>query len=181
MISVLHRDNIARAVALSYLFLGGYYLQDIVVISTQTIACASVAAFILVGADAVRTWLQKHFKGNNALLVIHGLTEFLNTLAIMILLVVPFADFDFTKSQYEDIGTASSLAGLGISVYLLAKKNEKASDQKNEERNAEIHRMIEECKNINRETKELINSYNKDMKELIRSFTAPEETIDRKD
>ena len=177
----MYRDNIARAVALSYLFLGGYYLQDIVEIDAQTITCASVAAFILVVADFLRSWLEKHVKKQKGLSVIHGITEGVNTFAIMVLLVFPFADFDFTKSEYEDIGTASSLAGLGISIYLLAKKNEKTSEPKNEECKAEIHQMIEECKNINTETKELINSYNKDMKELMRSFTALEETIDRKD
>ena len=92
-----------------------------------------------------------------------------------------FVNFGYVESTYEDIGTASALARLGICIYLLAKKNEKMSEQKNEERDEKVRQVIEECQSINRETKEFLKSYNKEMQELMKAFATIKDTVDRKD
>lgn len=183
----MHRDNIARAVAISYFFLGGYYLQDFVEVDTQTIACASVAAFILVGADALRLWIEKFLKNDKWIYIVHVIFEGINSTAFLVLLVFPFVEFDFmTKSKYEDIGTATSLAGLGISIYLLAKKNEEVSERKNIEREKEFLQIFKACKElinenqaINKETQDFMKSQNEELKalrDIIKNYD-----IDKKD
>lgn len=68
------------------------------------------------------------------------------------MLTFPFIEFErFTEEFYDDLGTTTLLIGLGISIWLIAKKNEIRERKYREE----IDGILKESRDLNEKAQEL--------------------------
>lgn len=169
----MHRDYITRSVGLSYLFLGGFYWLGVVSVDKQTITGLSITAFLFVLSDSLQIYSDKYPHGSMIFKGFQYLLTVLNTVAIMVMLIVPFIGSSPTGDPYDIIGTTLLLASLGITIYLIATKNEKNNKKRLEEYRQEVAEIAtEEYRKNNTNMADLV------MKTLGAQLTSMEELID---
>ena len=174
---VVYKDNITRSVGLSYIFLGSYYAFGLASINKQTVAGVSISAFLFVLSDFVQSYSEKYSKVSNIYLGLQVLATLLNTAAIMFMLIFPFIDFDFTDVFFDIAGTSLTLASLGFTIFLTAKKNE----EKNNRQLEESRKRIEEYERFAKDIQDVMIVYKKEMKELKEKMPTYEEIFNSKD
>lgn len=168
--NVIDKDIMVRSIGMGYILLGVYYFFGNTWIDGQVIASLSISAFLFVLSDCFQVYSEK-YSNKRILNFFQYLAILLNAIAMMFVIVIPFLKLRFDEQVYDIIGTTLLLIGLGLSIYLIAKKNEKRT----EARYAEILNTIEEGKRLNNEIKEVIFTFNKDLKEQVELMTAREE------
>lgn len=157
----MNKDIITRGIGVSYVLLGGYYFLGDASMSKQTIASLSISAFIFILSDAIQIYSEKYPNDSVIGTVCLTVTVFLNTLAIMFMLITPFLNLKFTENSYDILGTTLFLVGFGISIWLLAKRNEKRQDRQLESYKKEVIKIVEDSiKAIDIERKFIENSPN---------------------
>ena len=127
----MKKDYTTRALALGYMFLGGYYLSDKALLSHQTIAGLSITALCFVLSDVAKVYSEKFSKWHVIYKGLQRLAICLHRLGFVVAIVVPYVileKFDFTDEYYGVIGTGVSLISLGLSIYIMAKRNEKQEE-----------------------------------------------------
>lgn len=88
----------------------------------------------------------------------------LTTGAILALIIFPFIDARIIHEHTFDVmGTMLSFITVGMSIYLIAKRNEK----RDEEYFEKLWQMIRASEDMNESTKKLMNSYSKEAKDLV--------------
>lgn len=158
----MDKDIIIRSIGLGYILLGGYYYFGSASINSQTIAGLSVAAFLLVLSDCFQIYSEKYSKKS----VIHSGLQYLgilaNAIAIIFIVVFPFLDLRFTDDFYDILGTTLLLGGLGLSILLIAKKDEIKMEAYQED----ILNMIKSQRQYAREIGEILKSHREEMERL---------------
>ena len=127
----MKKDYNTRAFALGYVLLGGYYLWDKAILSNQTIASLSVTALCFVLSDAAKAYSNKFPKCHVLVKSLKKLSIFLNALGFILAIIGPFLilkKLGFSDDTYGVIGNGVSLIGLGLTIYLMAKRNEKQEE-----------------------------------------------------
>lgn len=177
----MFRDNITRSVGLSYIFLGSYYALGMASINKQTVAGVSISAFLFVLSDFVQSYSEKYSKESNIYLGLQVLATLLNTAAIMFMLIFPFIDFDFTNAFFDIAGTSLTLASLGFTIFLMAKKNEEKNNRQLEEYKEVLGKMRKNEEHIMKEVREILQSHKEHMRKMDEERAAYEEALHRKD
>lgn len=174
----MDRDNFIKSVSLSYIILGLYYCFDITSMNKQTIASLSVAGFLFVLAEYFQVYSEKFPSDKDVFKMFQFLITGFGTLAIIIMIVFPFVNIRrFSENVYDVIGTVTLLIGLGITIYLIAKKNE-IKEEKHQE---ELRKIIHDHEQFAMEIQEIITAYKEEVKVLNDALPHYEELMNSKD
>lgn len=137
----------------------------------------TVSAFLFVLSDYIQIYSEKYSKESVIFRGFQHLAIFLNAIAIIFIVVFPFLNLGFEESFYDIIGTTLLLVGLGLSILLIAKKNER----KMEEYQAEVRAIIDNHEQFAGQIKEIITSHKEEVKILNESLPHYEELMNSKD
>ena len=127
----MKKDHVTRALALGYIFLGLYYWQGHTSLNKQTIASFSITALLFVLSDAFKAYSEKYSREHIIFRSLQGIASLLFVAAFVVAVIGPNLDFsklDFANDYYDILSTTASLIGLGFSLYIIAKRNEKQEE-----------------------------------------------------
>ena len=177
----MYRDNITRSVGLSYIFLGGYYALGIASINKQTIASISVSAFLFVLSDFIQSYSEKYKQESTIFQGLQLLATFSNALAIMIMLIFPFMDSELTNEFLDIAGTSLTLASLGFTIFLMAKKNEEKNNRQLEVYKEESRKMRDRQELFTKEVRDIMREYNEEKRKFEEEMAAYDEILKDKE
>ena len=159
----IDRENITKSVGVAYILLGIYYAGGSTTINKQSIASISISAFLFVLSDFTQIYSEKFKKDGIIYKVLQRVSPGLTTGAILALIIFPFINARrIDEFTFDIIGTTLSFITVGISIYLIAKRNEKR-DKEYFEKLLELNRINE---NINEAGRRIADSYGKKAREI---------------
>ena len=126
----MHKDYVSRAICLGYLLLGGYYFQGHATLNKQTIATISFIALLFVASDAVKAYSEKFSEEHVIFKFLQKCATGLFLATFVVFIVGQYINFDLTDEAYDVFGTTSLFIGLGLSMYVIAKRNEAQMNKK---------------------------------------------------
>ena len=157
------RENVTKSVGIAYVLLGIYYAVGSTTINKQTIVSISISAFLFVLSDFAQIYSEKFKKDGIIYKVLQSAGPALTMGAILALIIFPFLDARrIHEYTFDIIGTMLSFITVGISIYLIAKRNEKR-EKEYFEKLRELDRID---KNINEAGRRLADSYGEKAREI---------------